>query len=134
MLKHRKGFTLIELLIVVVIIGILAAIALPKFGSTREAAYCSTLKADLNNLRSAQEVYYTTGNYEYGTAANIDYSTSSGSTVTITLQNSNQGYQAVAEHAALDATAPHCALYYGNASAVSPATSEGEIACVAPCT
>ncbi len=60
MLRNRKGFTLIELLIVVVIIGILAAIALPKFGKTREAAYYTTIKSDLNSLRSAEEMYYQT--------------------------------------------------------------------------
>lgn len=53
-----KGFTLIELLIVVVIIGILAAIAIPKFSSTKEKALMSGMKADLRNYASIQESYY----------------------------------------------------------------------------
>jgi type IV pilus assembly protein PilA len=58
-MRDRKGFTLIELLIVVVIIGILAAIAIPKFSATRERAYRSTMQADLRNLASLQELYYS---------------------------------------------------------------------------
>src|SRR5688572_16392241 len=54
---NRKGFTLIELLIVVVIIGILAAIAIPKFANTKEKAYLATMKSDLRNLITAEEAY-----------------------------------------------------------------------------
>jgi len=50
---HRKGFTLIELLIVVVIIGILASIAIPKFANTKEKAYLTSMKSDLRNLVTA---------------------------------------------------------------------------------
>ena len=54
---NRKGFTLIELLIVVVIIGILAAIAIPKFASTKGKAYVAAMKSDLRNLISAEEAF-----------------------------------------------------------------------------
>ncbi len=54
----RRGFTLIELLIVVVIIGILAGVAIPKFSGAREKAYISQLKSDLRNLATAQEGYF----------------------------------------------------------------------------
>jgi len=50
-MSNKKGFTLIELLIVVVIIGILAAIAIPKFANTKDKAYVAAMKSDLRTLR-----------------------------------------------------------------------------------
>ena len=55
----RKGFTLIELLIVVVIIGILAAIAIPKFANTKTKAYTAAMKSDLRNLVTAEESFFS---------------------------------------------------------------------------
>ena len=60
--RRPAGFTLIELLIVVVIIGILAAIAIPKFGETRERANQAALKSDLRNMLTAQEQYFGDNN------------------------------------------------------------------------
>ena len=57
--NERKGFTLIELLIVVVIIGILAAIAIPKFANTKEKAYIAAMKSDLRNLVTAEEAFFS---------------------------------------------------------------------------
>src|SRR5260370_37344327 len=66
---NRKGFTLIELLIVVVIIGILAAIAIPKFANTKEKAYQASMKTDVRNLVTAEEGYF---------ADSVKYSTNLG--------------------------------------------------------
>jgi prepilin-type N-terminal cleavage/methylation domain-containing protein len=55
--RRTRGFTLIELLMVVVIIGILAAIAIPKFAQTKGKAYSASLKSELNNLSSVHEEY-----------------------------------------------------------------------------
>ncbi|MGD0584757.1 MAG: prepilin-type N-terminal cleavage/methylation domain-containing protein [Oryzomonas sp.] len=54
-LRSRKGFTLIELLIVVAIIGILAAVAIPQFSSYRAKAYNSAAQSDLRNFKTAME-------------------------------------------------------------------------------
>jgi type IV pilus assembly protein PilA len=66
-MTNRKGFTLIELLIVVVIIGILAAIAIPKFANTKEKAVVAGMKSDLRNLVTAQEAFFA-DNKTYATA------------------------------------------------------------------
>jgi len=70
MSANRKGFTLIELLIVVVIIGILAAIAIPKFANTKDKAYVAAMKSDLRNLATYEEQYAADnqGAYFGGTA------------------------------------------------------------------
>ena len=66
---NRKGFTLIELLIVVVIIGILAAVAIPKFSNTKQKAYVASMKSDLKNLVSTEESFYADKNAYGGTAS-----------------------------------------------------------------
>jgi len=70
MQRNHKGFTLIELLIVVVIIGILAAIAIQKFASTKDKAYVAAMKSDLRNLATYEEQYAADnqGAYFSGTA------------------------------------------------------------------
>ena len=58
-LNKKEGFTLVELLIVVAIIGILAAIAIPQFAAYRAKAYCSAVKSDLANYAISEEAYFT---------------------------------------------------------------------------
>jgi len=69
--RNQKGFTLIELMIVVAIIGILAAIAIPQFASYRMKAQDSAAKSALKNLATAQENYYATENTYTSTRVNL---------------------------------------------------------------
>ena len=129
-MRNNKGFTLIELLIVVVIIGILAAIAIPKFSATREKAYFAAMKSDLKNLASQQEIYYA-DNYTYTTnKATLGFVQSEGVVVTVGAASAS-GWSASATHAALG-TAEGCAIYYGTATAPTAPTTPsapGEVKC-----
>ena len=75
---NRKGFTLIELLIVVVIIGILAAIAIPKFAATKDKAKLASVKSDLRNLMTAEESYFSDNSTYTSTLATNIYAVSTG--------------------------------------------------------
>jgi prepilin-type N-terminal cleavage/methylation domain-containing protein len=124
-----RGFTLIELLIVVVIIGILAGIAVPKFAATKERAFMGTMKSDLRNLATAQESYFYDHNtYYIGAvpAAGFLYNPSRDVDVNIG-EATIAGWSATATHAG--APGRTCAVFYGSASVVNPATVEGVVAC-----
>lgn len=123
--QPRSGFTLIELLIVVVIIGILAAMAIPKFRTTKGKAYFATIKSDLKNLSTAEESFFYE-NRRYSTDLDsLKARPSNGVILTITLDGA--GWQAVAYHPS--SWPQRCALYYGTTTPIAPATTEGVIAC-----
>ena len=123
---NRKGFTLIELLIVVVIIGILAAIAIPKFANTKEKAYIASMKSDLRNLVTAEEAYF---------ADSIKYSTTIGAgglAFNVTTGNNPPALALTADGwtgtIANTNTTKTCAIFIGS-TAVAPANKEGEPKC-----
>ncbi|MEO7085356.1 MAG: prepilin-type N-terminal cleavage/methylation domain-containing protein [Gemmatimonadaceae bacterium] len=78
MLRMRKGFTLIELLIVVVIIGILAAIAIPKFANTKSKAYVTAAISDLRNLVTSEEAYFADSSKYTSTVSMLKYQSTNG--------------------------------------------------------
>ena len=122
----RRGFTLIELLMVLVILGLLASVLIPRFASSREKAVMATLKSDLRNLATVEESYF----YDY-----LSYTTdlsnlpafrpSTGVTITVG-QATMGGWSATAAHAN---TTRQCFLFVGNATPLGVASQEGQIAC-----
>ncbi|HLB55671.1 MAG TPA: prepilin-type N-terminal cleavage/methylation domain-containing protein [Gemmatimonadales bacterium] len=128
MRKGPAGFTLIELLIVVVIIGLLAGIALPKLGSTKDRAMTATLKSDLRNLATAQEAYWNDQATYYGGSIPgviLTYQPSPTVTVTVT-EATTSGWGATATSSASPGI---CALFFGAVAPPAPAVLEGKIAC-----
>jgi prepilin-type N-terminal cleavage/methylation domain-containing protein len=127
-IRDTKGFTLIELLIVVVIIGILASIVIPKFGHGKERAMVASMKSDLHNLMTAEEAYFSNGlNYYNGALPNAAFPYSVSPQVTVTLQNvTSTGWAATASHSGSSKT---CAIFVGSGGPVAPAVNEGEPTC-----
>lgn len=107
-MKQADGFTLIELLIVVVIIGVLAAIAIPQFTSTKERAFDAAAQSDIRNMMTAQESYffsnqkYIKSTVKAGESADLDddgtadFQASKNIALTVTVYT--DGYQITAKH------------------------------------
>jgi len=127
---NRKGFTLIELLIVVVIIGILAAIAIPKFANTKQKAYVASMKSDLRNLVTAEEAYFA-DSVKYSTtvscanppvAGRVSWCATVGNTLgAVTIGTGTQaGWTSSITNTN---TTTSCAIYIGAITPAAPATA-----------
>ena len=128
----RPGFTLIELLIVVVLIGILAAIGTARFHEVRERSMRATLMSDLHSLIKHQELYHI-ANESFGTLGDLEtienYVWSPGSNISINYAAPN-GWSATATHDGVEGYT--CGIYVGAAPPAggAPATSTESLTCV----
>ncbi len=99
--KKEKGFTLIELMIVIAIIGILAAIAIPQFTSYRQRGFNAAAQSDLRNAATAQEAYYTDGQTYTQTIADLTprgFAPSANVTLVGAIQAGTAGYTMTMKH------------------------------------
>src|SRR2546426_12581108 len=130
---NRKGFTLIELMIVVVIIGILAAIAIPKFANTKAKAYIASMKSDLRNLVTAEERYFadsvkysaTTSCTTPPTAGTVNFCVTTGNTLgSYGFAAGKDLWSLPAPSSTLQMPLVPCAIFI-NTAALAPAVNEG---------
>jgi type II secretory pathway pseudopilin PulG len=116
-------------LIVVVIIGILAAIAIPKFANTKQKAIVSAMRSDLRNLATVQETYWSDNKVYYGgvipTLAAFPFQPTNGINVTVVSATAS-GWSA---QASSPLTAQTCVIFYGTAPPIPPATVDAAVAC-----
>ena len=134
-MQNRKGFTLIELLIVVVIIGILAAIAIPKFANTKEKAVLASMKSDLRNLVTAQEAFFSdnrptlSGVNATQTANQVAFVPSAGNVIPA-FTTSRQAGRAYRDDPSLKGTIKTCGIFVGSGTAPNVAVKKrGAPAC-----
>jgi prepilin-type N-terminal cleavage/methylation domain-containing protein len=121
---RTNGFTLIELLIVMVIIGLLATIAIPKFASSKEKAMLTSMKADLRNVATQEESYLISYELYTTTFPATLYTTTAGVTGP-TISLTADGWTAYVGHTVSSKT---CAIFVGT-TALAPAVDEGVPKC-----
>ena len=127
--RARAGFTLIELLIVVVVIGILATIAIPKFSSMREKSYIAAVTSDLKSFASQQEIYLSNTFQYAGSVTALTDLTLSDRVQLVVNEATGTGWAATGTHSGLGVR--QCGLYFGSASSAnaSPAVVPGVVTC-----
>ena len=99
MRRSRRGFTFIELLTVLVVMGLLAGISVPRIRNMKERSYQAMLRSDLGALRTAEEAYYAE-NLQYTTDLTVlDFRRSSNVSIVLESNDPVKGWRASARHA-----------------------------------
>ena len=125
MQSRRTGFTFVEILLAMAVFSILSAVALPKYRLMKDKAYKTTLRADLGELRIAEESFWAE-NHTYTTdASQLDWRPTTDVTVVISSSDPSAGFQATARHALMTGT--ECSTYMGRDT--MSGIPSGEIVC-----
>jgi prepilin-type N-terminal cleavage/methylation domain-containing protein len=119
------GFTLLEILVVCAILGILALIALPRMGNSRDRALEASLIADLRNLVTAEEGYFASNGVYSSSLALLNVSPPLSNVVTIN-EATGTGWSATASNPSITR---RCYLFSGSATPIGSATSAGVTSC-----
>src|SRR4051812_35432483 len=125
-MRNKKGFTLIELLIVVVIIGILAAIAIPKFSSVKQKGYKTQAIAELQSLKTAEETFFTDSN-RYGAITELSSYSHTSAVGSPSLTPSTSYWLATVTHPQIPGMT--CAIAVATVNSVAAGAGEGEPRC-----
>jgi prepilin-type N-terminal cleavage/methylation domain-containing protein len=123
--RSRSGFTFVEILVAMAVLGVLSAIAVPKYRLMREKAWTAALKADLGELRIAEEAYWAENQRYSADTTQLDWRSTSDVQVTISSSDFDAGFQATARHQLMPAS--QCSMYVGRETILG--TPSGEIVC-----
>ena len=125
MQSSRTGFTFVEILLAMAVFGILSAVALPKYRLIKDRAYKTSLRADLGELRIAEESFWAENQMYTTDASQLDWRPTTDVTVVISSSDPSAGFQATARHTLMTGT--ECSTYMGRDT--MSGIPSGEIVC-----
>jgi type IV pilus assembly protein PilA len=126
--RMRRAFTLIELLIVIVIIGILAAIAIPKFANSKSKSYYAAMKNDLRNLVTAEAAFFSDSGKYTSNLGSLKFQASNGVNPPVISAPGGHAWSATVTHSQMASDA-QCAISVGMGNPLAPTDTSGAPVC-----
>ena|SRR5688572_3593773 len=97
-MNRRRGFTFVELLVVMLLLGALSSMAVPRFREYKTRAFIAAMQSDLGNLKIAQEEHWAE-HLKYATdTTSLELRITRDVSISITSQDATGGYTAIATH------------------------------------
>lgn len=125
MYRRRHGFSLVELFVVLVVIGVLVGLAIPRYRNWKHRYYLAVMVSDLRNLAVTEEAYWSDRDAYSGSFTDLRFIPTTDVTINFVTVGPT-GWSALASHAKDPSS---CAVYYGSAPVLSPATVKTIIGC-----